>query len=132
MERMLKLSAYVKWMALVLSFAAASALAQSSQSQGQSGQEPSQPVQPQAPAKSADDKTDNGTQDQPPASPVVAGTSYDAPVTGASQPIIGLVASRSYIVPSVYFYGQLDSNANNTAGNTTDAIIISCSRRTAD
>jgi hypothetical protein len=44
----------------------------------------------------------------------VAGTSTNAPITGASQPIIGLVASRSYISPSIFFFGQLDSNANNS------------------
>jgi hypothetical protein len=82
-----------------------------SQSQSSPGQEPTQPTQAQQPAKSADD---NGSQDQLPTPPVVAGTSTNSPITGASQPIIGLVASRSYIIPSVFFFGQLDSNANNS------------------
>ena len=82
-----------------------------SQSQSSPGQEPTQPTQAQQPAKSADD---NGSQDQLPTPPVVAGTSTNAPITGASQPIIGLVASRSYIIPSVFFFGQLDSNGNNS------------------
>jgi hypothetical protein len=83
------------------------------QSQSPSGQEPAQPTQPQEPAQSTDQKP---YEDHLPTPPVVAGTSYDAPLTGASQPIIGLVASRSYIVPSVYFFGQLDSNGANTFG----------------
>jgi len=113
--------------ALLLWVAGAAAVyAQGAQSQnppGQqppSGQRPAQPTQPDQPAKSPDDK---GDQDQLPTPPVVAGTSNDAPLTGASQPIIGLVASRSYIIPSVFFFGQLDSNANNTAGNYDFASI---------
>lgn len=96
--------------------------AQSSGTQGQSpsGQQPAQPTQPDQPAKSPDDKSD---QDQLPTPPVVAGTTNDAPLTGASMPIIGLVASRSYILPSVFFFGQFDSNANNTAGNYQFASI---------
>jgi len=118
MERTLKVSAYL--MALALGLAGLTGVyAQSSGSQGQSpsGQEPTQPAQPQQPAKAADEKSNKNNQDQLPTPPVVAGRSNDAPLTGASQPIIGLVASRSYIVPSVFFFGQLDSNANNSAGN---------------
>jgi hypothetical protein len=48
----------------------------------------------------------------------VAGTSTNAPITGASQPIIGLVASRSYIIPSIFFFGQLDSNASNSGSGS--------------
>ena len=123
MERMLKLRAYL--LALVLGLAGASGIyAQSSgsQSQNPSGQEPAQPTQPQQPAKSPDDKGDKTNQDQLPTPPVVAGTSNDAPITGASQPIIGLVASRSYVVPSVYFFGQLDSNGNNSGNNNFASI----------
>ena len=87
------------------------------QSQSSSGQQPTQPTQPDQPAKSPDDKSDKADQDQLPKPPVVAGSADDAPLTGASMPIIGLVASRSYIIPSVFFFGQVDSNANNTAGN---------------
>src|ERR1700757_2027503 len=120
MKPMLKLSACL--VALVLGQAGASGVcAQSSGSQGQSpsGQQPTQPTQPQQPAKSPDDKSDQNNQDQLPTPPVVAGTSNDAPITGASQPIIGLVASRSYVVPSVYFFGQVDSNGYNTPGNSS-------------
>jgi hypothetical protein len=120
---MLKLSACL--VALVLGLAGVCGVyAQSSGSQGQSpsGQQPTQPEQPQQPAKSPDDKSDKTNQDQLPTPPVVAGTSNDAPITGASQPIIGLVASRSYVVPSVYFFGQLDSNGNNS-GNSNFASI---------
>jgi hypothetical protein len=85
-----------------------------SQSQNPSGQEPTKPTQSQQPSKSADENTDTTNQDQLPTPPVVAGTSTNAPITGASMPIIGLVASRSYIIPSVFFFGQLDSNANNS------------------
>ena len=112
----MRFSAYL--MALVLGFAAATGVfAQSSGSQSQSppGQEPTQPAQPQQPAKS-EDKSDKKNDDLLPAPPVVAGTSNDAPLTGASMPIIGLVASRSYVVPSLFFFGQLDSNASNTSG----------------
>src|SRR3984893_14864166 len=123
MERMLKLRAYL--LALVLGLAGASGIyAQSSgsQSQNPSGQEPAQPTQPQQPAKSPDDKGDKTNQDQLPTPPVVAGTSYDAPNISASQPILGLVSSRSYVVRSVYFFGQLDSNGNNSGNNNFASI----------
>ncbi len=110
-----KLSAYT--LTLVLGLVCTSGvLAQTAQSQNtnSSGQEPAQPAQPQQPARSPDDTTDRAGQDQLPTPPVVAGTSNNAPITGASQPIIGLVASRSYVIPSVFFFGQLDSNANNS------------------
>src|ERR1700737_3347121 len=118
MERTLKLSTYVMALALGL-VAATSAFAQSSGSQSQNspGQEPTQPAQPEQPAKPADENANKNNQDQLPTPPVVAGTPYDAPLTGASQPIIGLVASRSYVVPSVFFFGQLDSNGANSTGN---------------
>ena len=98
------------------------------QSQNPAEQQPAQPAQPQQPEKPADDKSQQGKsqqggEDQLPTPPVVAGTSNDAPLTGASQPIIGLVASRSYFVPSVFFFGQLDSNASNSAGNYQFASI---------
>src|SRR6266481_6153662 len=113
MSRMSKLR--VCLMALVLGLVGLSgtyAQSAASQSQSSPGQEPTQPTQAQRPAKSPDDNSAN--QDQLPTSPVVAGTSTNAPITGASQPIIGLVASRSYISPSIFFFGQLDSNANNS------------------
>jgi hypothetical protein len=116
----LKFAAYLTAFLLGLGLAgAAGAHAQSSgaQSQNPSGQQPAQPTQPDQPAKSPDDKSDKGDQDQLPTPPVVAGTANDAPLTGASMPIIGLVASRSYIIPSVFFFGQLDSNADNTTSN---------------
>src|SRR5712664_4120854 len=118
MEPTVKVTAYVVVLALGL-FGVAGANAQSSGSQSQSppGQEPTQPAQPQQPAKSPDDNGGKTNQDQLPTPPVVAGTPYDAPLTGASQPIIGLVASRSYVVPSVFFFGQLDSNGTNSTGN---------------
>ena len=80
-----------------------------SQGSAQSGQ----PTQPQQPANPPDSSQG---QDQPPVPPVVAGTSQDAPLTGASQPIIGLVSSRSYVLPSIFYYGQLDSNGANVFG----------------
>lgn len=113
MGRMSKLRACS--IALVLGLVGVSgtyAQSSASQSQGPSGQEPTQPTQAQQPAKSPDDNGAN--QDQLPTPPVVAGTSTNAPITGASQPIIGLVASRSYIIPSIFFFGQLDSNAYNS------------------
>src|SRR5258707_5200919 len=124
MERTVKVTAYVVVLALGL-FGVAGANAQSSGSQSQSppGQEPTQPAQPQQPAKSPDDNGGKTNQDQLPTPPVVAGTSNDAPVTGASQPIIGLVASRSYVIPSVFFFGQLDSNGNNSSRGSNVASI---------
>jgi hypothetical protein len=113
MSQMSKLRACL--MALICGVVGASVIqaqTPSSPSQGSSGQDPTQPTQAQQPAKSADDNSAN--QDQLPTPPVVAGTSTNAPITGASQPIIGLVASRSYISPSIFFFGQLDSNANNS------------------
>lgn len=124
MERTLKLSAYACVMAFGLGLVAGtSTYAQSSgsQSQGQGSpvQEPTQPAQPQQPTKSPDENSNKNTQDQFPTPPVVAGTSNDAPLTGASQPVIGLVAARSYVIPSVFFFGQLDSNGYNTSGNSS-------------
>src|SRR5438270_12925517 len=118
MERALKLSSFLI-AALLATAGGVSARAQSPQPQDQppSGQQPTQPAQPQQPSKSPDDKPQKPYEEQLPTPPVVAGTSNDAPITGASQPIIGLVASRSYIVPSVYFFGQLDSNGSNLIGN---------------
>src|SRR5882757_5219017 len=113
MSRMSKLR--VCLMALVLGLVGLSvtyAQSAASQSQSSPGQEPTPPTQAQQPAKSPDDNSAN--EDQLPTSPVVAGTSTNAPITGASQPVIGLVASRSYISPSIFFFGQLDSNANNS------------------
>lgn len=124
MERTLKLTAYVVVLTLGLSgLAGANAQSSGSQSQSPSGQEPTQPAQPQQPAKSPDDNGDKNNQDQLPTPPVVAGTSNDAPLTGASQPIIGLVASRSYVVPSVFYFGQLDSNGYNSFGSSHFASI---------
>lgn len=124
MERTLKLSAYVVALALGLT-GATGICAQSpgSQSSTPSEQKPAQPVQPHQPAKPSDAKSDKNNQDQLPTPPVVAGTSNEAPLTGASQPIIGLVASRSYVIPSVYFFGQLDSNAYNSSGSYRFASI---------
>jgi hypothetical protein len=117
----LKLSAYVMAFALGLVAATTSTCAQTSGSQSQSSpaQEPTQPTQPQQPAQSSDENSGKKTQDQLPTPPVVAGTSNDAPLTGASQPIIGLVAARSYVIPSVFFFGQVDSNGYNTPGNSS-------------
>src|SRR4029077_19719616 len=98
MRGMSKLRAYS--LALVLGLVWVSGIhaqTSASQSQSSSGQEPTPPAQPQQPAKSPDDN-DKANHDQLPTPPVVAGTSTNAPITGASQPIIGLVASRSYII----------------------------------
>lgn len=104
---------------------AANVRAQGSGSGAQSSsQQSGQPTQPQQPASPADTNTTKG-QDQPPIPPVVAGTSQDAPLTGASQPIIGLVAARSYVLPSVYYYGQVDSNAANVFGDGRSTFINS-------
>jgi hypothetical protein len=85
-------------------------------------QERTNPAQPLPPDKSADDQGKPNPDDQP-ISPVVAGTVVDAPLGGAAMPIIGLVRSRSYVVPALSYYGLLDSNANNAAGNYQFASI---------
>lgn len=118
----------VHLLALALALTSATCIfGQSSGSQGQpaqgqdpAGQQPTQPTQPQEPAKQEGDKS---YEEHLPTPPVVAGTSNDAPLTGASQPIIGLVASRSYIAPSVYYYGQLDTNGDNTLGTNHFASV---------
>ena len=119
----MKQRAYLLTLVLVLASAAA-ARSQSPEPRTQSpaDQEPARPTQPQQRAKTPEG-SEKKDQDQPPLPPVVAGTSYDAPLTGASQPIIGLVSSRSYILPSVFFYGQLDSNAFNVFGSGNFASI---------
>jgi hypothetical protein len=111
----------------VLLAIAASLHAQGSGSSSQTpNQQPGQPTQPQQPATPADANKDaNKDKDQPPVPPVVAGTSQDAPLTGASQPIIGLVSSRSYVLPSVFYYGQLDSNGANVFGGGSFTFINS-------
>jgi hypothetical protein len=112
---MLKLRTY----ALALLFGLATvpvAWGQGSQGQNSPAQEPTAPAQPLPPDKSSDNPGKPNPDGQP-VSPIVAGNVSDAPLTGAAMPIIGLVSSRSYVVPSLLFYGQLDSNANNTAGN---------------
>lgn len=105
------------------------ARAQNSGSPGQSPstQQPNPPVEPLPPEKpgkpSNKGNADKGNADEPPVPPVVAGTTSDTPLTGAAMPIIGLVSSRSYVVPTVFFYGQLDSNASNTTGDYRSASI---------
>src|SRR5260370_34177875 len=121
MEQTLKLSAYACVMAFGLGLVAGtSTYAQSSgsQSQGQGSpvQEPTQPAQPQQPTKSPDENSNKNTQDQFPTPPVVAGTANDAPPTRSSQPLVGLFAARSYVIPSVFFFGQLEYNSYNTSG----------------
>jgi hypothetical protein len=101
------------------------AWAQDPASQGQNSpaQEPTAPAQPLPPDQSAEGNQGKPKSDDQPISPVVAGTVFDAPLTGAATPIIGLVRSRSYVVPALSYYGLLDSNANNTAGNYQFASI---------
>jgi hypothetical protein len=67
-------------------------------------QEPTNPAQPLPPDKSADTQGKSSPDDQP-IFPVVAGTVVDAPLGGAAMPVIGLVRSRSYVVPAVSYYG---------------------------
>ena len=80
-----------------------------------------QPTTQQQPTKPAD----TNPSDQTPVPPVVAGTSQNAPLTGASQPIIGLVSSRSYVLPSLFYYGQWDSNGANIFGGGNSVFINS-------
>ena len=115
---MLKSRAYL--FAAVLSlFLSAPIWAQSTGSQGQSApaQQPSQPEKPLQPATPKDQNQNRpalSPDDAPPVAPVVAGTVYNAPLTGANEPPFSIFSSRSYVVPAVEFFGQLDSNGHNT------------------
>ena len=55
--------------------------------------------------------------------PMLGGTISDAPLTGATQMPLSPVSSRSYLVPGFEYYGQMDSNANNTSGPYNFAFI---------
>lgn len=85
-----------------------------SQTQGPPAQQPAQPDKPIQPAKPEDQTQSNPNADEPPVPPVVAGTVNSAPLTGANEPPFDVFRSRSFVVPAVGFYGQLDSNGNNT------------------
>jgi hypothetical protein len=76
-------------------------------------QQPAQPEKPVQPAK-PEDQQPNPNPDEPPVSPVVAGTVYNAPLTGANEPPFDVFRSRSFLVPALGYYGQLDSNGHNT------------------
>src|SRR5260370_16696788 len=109
MEQTLKLSAYACVMAFGLGLVAGtSTYAQSSgsQSQGQGSpvQEPTQPAQPQQPTKSPDENSNKNTQDQFPTPPVVAGTAYKAPLTGASPPVVRFVSAPRLLLPRGVFF----------------------------
>jgi hypothetical protein len=80
-----------------------------------SGQSPTQqPTQPDKPVEPVKPEGENKTLDEPPAPPVVAGTANNAPLTGANEPPLGIFSSRSFVVPALEYYGQLDSNGSNT------------------
>src|SRR2546423_11211961 len=74
-------------------------------------QQSTQPVQPVKPVQDAPLKKNS---DQQPVPPVVAGSVNNTPLTGATEQRWGPLSSRSYFVPGVEFYGQLDSNGTNT------------------
>src|SRR2546421_3625075 len=74
-------------------------------------QESTQPVQPVKPVQDAPVKRN---ADDQPVSPVVAGSVNNTPLTGATEQRWGPISSRSYFVPGVEYYGQLDSNGTNT------------------
>jgi len=77
-----------------------------------SSQEPTQATQPVKPVKA---RGEIKKPDDRPLSPILTGTAVNAPFTGATEQRWGPVSSRSYFVPAVEFYGQLDSNGNNTS-----------------
>src|SRR2546430_4827044 len=98
------------------------AWAQEPTSQPQSSsQEPTQATQPVKPAKAAGE-IGKRNPDERPLSPILAESVGSAPVTGATEQRWGPVSSRSYFVPAVEFYGQLDSNGTNT--NSADFVSI--------
>jgi hypothetical protein len=113
---MSKFHAYVIATALSLS-AGVPIWAQDPNSQGQSApaQQPSQPDKPIQPAKSEDQNAARPpNSDEPPVAPVVAGTVNNAPLTGANEPPFRIFSSRSFVVPALEFFGQLDSNGSNS------------------
>jgi hypothetical protein len=80
---------------------------------------PAPPVQPVQPpdkdnkGKQAPNQGDTNLNSQPiPA--VVAGDINDTPPAGAAEPPIGILNARSYFLPSVSYYGQVDTNAFNS------------------
>lgn len=81
---------------------------------------PSQPVQPAQPSNpenpNAPNPNDNGSPypNTPPTPPVIADDQGQLPLSGAAEPPIGLVNSRSYLLPSLNYYGQIDTNPYNT------------------
>lgn len=82
---------------------------------------PTQPVQPAQPPNAQNPNApnpDNNANPYPntPPIPPIAGDQGDIPLTGAAEPPIGIVNGRSYILPSVDYYGQVDTNAYNTVG----------------
>lgn len=83
-----------------------------SQTQSPPAQQPSQPEKPIQPAKPEDQNVP--IPDEPPLAPVVAGTVNNAPLTGANEPPFSIFSSRSFLVPAVEFFGQLDSNGSNS------------------
>src|SRR2546430_9124469 len=98
------------------------AWAQEPTSQPQSSsQEPTQATQPVKPAKAAGE-IGKRNPDERPLSPILAESVGSAPVTGATEQRWGPLSSRSYFVPAVEFYGQLDSNGTNT--NSADFVSI--------
>jgi len=91
-----------------------------SQMQSPPAQQPAQPDKPIPPANPNDQNRPNPSTDEPPLAPVVAGTVNSAPLTGANEPPFNIFRSRSFVVPALGFFGQLDSNGNNTPfGNFT-------------
>src|SRR5205823_5092685 len=75
---------------------------------------PQQSTQPVQPVKPVQDAPVKKNADDQPVSPVVAGSVNNTPLTGATEQRWGPISSRSYFVPGVEYYGQLDSNGTNT------------------
>lgn len=82
------------------------------QQQNPPAQQPVQPEKPLQPSQSGDQSGQPGN-DQPPVPPIITGTVYNTPITGAGVPPFGIFSSRSYLVPAVEYFGQLDSNGTN-------------------
>lgn len=84
-------------------------------------QQPTQPTQPLPPTDA--DQNGKTKPDEPPVPPVVGGTTNNAPLTGATYAPLSPISTRSFLIPGVEYYGQLDSNAYNTSGPYNFATI---------
>lgn len=79
-----------------------------------SAQQPTQPVQPSQPANSP-----NGPDNpQEPVPTTLTGDVNNPPLAGAEVPSLKMPIQRSYLLPSLNYFGQADSNPSNSNGQS--------------